>query len=283
MALYLIGDIQGCDSALDRLLQKIDFSASRDTLYVLGDLINRGPDNAGVLRRLMALGSSAHCLLGNHDLHLLAVSIGVRKANPQDTLQDVLQAPDAAILLHWLRHLPLAIAKDRLLMVHAGVVASWTLEQTLSLASEVENVLQSNDWQAFMPQMYGSLPNAWHPQLQGADRLRVIVNALTRMRFCDAQGHMNFQIKESAETAPAGFMPWFDVPHRQTAHDLVAFGHWSTLRPTARHDIICLDTGCVWGGCLSALQLPHTQIRDFAQGELIRVQCEQAQSPTASA
>lgn len=281
MSLYLIGDIQGCDSALNALLNQIDFSPSRDTLFVLGDLTNRGPDNVGVIRRLMRLGASAQCVLGNHDLHLLAVSLGVRQANPQDTLTDVLQAPDASQLLHWLRQQPLALAHERLLMVHAGVLASWTKQDTLRYAQEVQDVLRSDDWASWMPQMYGSLPNAWHDDLQGADRLRVIVNALTRMRFCDAQGSMNFHIKESAATAPEGWMPWFEVPHRRTEGKLIAFGHWSTLQPLERHDVICLDEGCVWGGCLSALRLRHGRIQDFSQGEIIRVKCEAALTPLA--
>jgi bis(5'-nucleosyl)-tetraphosphatase (symmetrical) len=279
MSLYLIGDIQGCHSALTRLLDTLDFSPSRDTLYVLGDLTNRGPDNVGVLRRLMALEHSAQCLLGNHDLHLLAVSIGVRAANAQDTIGDVLSAPDAPALLDWLRHLPLSMSHERVLMVHAGVLASWSKAQTLALAQEVHHVLRSPEWTSFMPQMYGSLPNAWHDDLQGADRLRVIVNALTRMRFCDAQGAMNFHIKDSAQTAPEGFLPWFEVPQRRTQGELIAFGHWSTLKPLNRHDVVCLDDGCVWGGCLSALKLPHARIADFSEGEMISVRCEPALTP----
>lgn len=279
MSLYLIGDVQGCDAALGRLLQKIDFSPSRDTLYVLGDLINRGRDNVATLRRLMALDGSAHCLLGNHDLHALAVSQGVRKANPQDTLHDVLQAPDREDLLFWLRHQSLAIRSGRLLMVHAGVLPQWDAAQTLLLAHEVESVLRSPDWAAFMPQMYGGLPNRWDDEVAGADRLRIIVNALTRLRFCDAQGAMDFSVKESADRAPEGLMPWFEVPHRNTHDVLIAFGHWSTLKSTHRNDVVCLDDGCIWGGCLSALKLPHTQISDFSQAQRISVACEQAQDP----
>ena len=281
MALYLIGDVQGCDTALERLLQKIDFSTSRDTLYVLGDLINRGPDNVATLRRLMALAGSAHCLLGNHDLHALAVSRGVRKANSQDTLQDVLQAPDRDALLFWLRQQSMALQTGRLLMVHAGVLPQWSASQTLQLAQEVMSVLRSPDWAAFMPQMYGGLPNVWQDDLQGADRLRVIVNALTRLRFCDAQGAMDFSVKESADNAPQGLIPWFDVPHRRTSDVLIAFGHWSTLSATQRNDVVCMDDGCVWGGCLSALRLPHANIANFSQAERISVACEQTQNPLA--
>ena len=273
MALYLIGDVQGCNEALERLLTHIAFSPSRDTLYMLGDLVNRGPDNAGVLRRLMALGSSAQCLLGNHDLHLLAVSRGVRKANQQDTTQDILTAPDSKALLHWLRHQHMAIQVGDVLMVHAGVLPQWSAQQTLALAGEVETVLRSDHWVQFMPQMYGGLPNVWRDDLAGADRLRVIVNALTRLRFCDALGAMDFSVKESADKAPSHLMPWFDVPGRLTAQVRVAFGHWSTLHKSDRPDVVCLDDGCVWGGCLSAVKLEGSHWQRFS------VKCLQAMPP----
>ncbi len=274
MALYLIGDVQGCDQALGRLLTHIAFSPSRDTLYMLGDLVNRGPYNAAVLRRLRALGSSAQCLLGNHDLHLLAVSRGVRQANKQDTTQDILNAPDSEALLHWLRHQHMAMQVGNVLMVHAGVLPQWTAQQTLALAGEVQAVLRSDNWVQFMPQMYGGLPNVWRDDLAGADRLRVIVNALTRLRFCDAQGAMDFSVKESADKAPAHLMPWFDVPGRLTAEVRVAFGHWSTLRKPHRPDVVCLDDGWVWGGCLSAVKL------DAPTWERFSVTCPQSMRPS---
>jgi bis(5'-nucleosyl)-tetraphosphatase (symmetrical) len=255
MSLYLIGDVQGCDEALERLLTHIAFSPSRDTLYLLGDLVNRGPDNTAVLRRLMGYGSSAKCLLGNHDLHLLAVSRGARKPNKQDTIQDILTAPDSRDLLHWLLHQHMAMQVGNVLMVHAGVLPQWTAQKTIALAGEVEAVLRSDDCTHFIPQMYGGMPNLWSDDLEGADRLRVIVNALTRLRFCDAQGAMDFSLKESAEKAPAHLMPWFDVPGRLTADVRIAFGHWSTVQIADRPDVVCLDDGCVWGGYLSAAKL----------------------------
>lgn len=276
MALYLIGDLQGCDEALGRLLKKIDFSASRDTLVLLGDLVNRGSESLAVLRRLMALEGSAHCLLGNHDLHLLAVAQGVRKPHRSDTLDGILQAPDRARLLDWLRMRPLALHLQGWLMVHAGVLPQWDVAQTLSFAGEVETILRSSDWGDFMPQLYGSQPNAWHPDLIGADRLRVIVNALTRLRFCSVDGVMEFETKSSAAAAaPKGFMPWFDVPARRTADTPIAFGHWSTLRGAAqRQGVWALDTGCVWGGCLTAARIIAN-----GEAELIRVSCPQRQKP----
>jgi bis(5'-nucleosyl)-tetraphosphatase (symmetrical) len=274
MAVYCVGDVQGCDAPLGRLLAEIDFSPSRDTLFVLGDLVNRGPASAQVLRRLMALGPAARCVLGNHDLHLLAVAAGAGRLKPLDTLDELLQAPDREAMLDWLRQQPLAIWQHDVLMVHAGVLPSWTVEYTLALAAEVEAVLRGPDLSDFLHHMYGNTPAAWRDDLTGNDRLRVVVNALTRLRFCSAEGVMEFASKEGADSAPAGYMPWFDVPGRQTAHVTVAFGHWSTLGKLQRQDVWALDTGCVWGGCLSALRLSNT-----GKPEIIQVRCEQAQRP----
>lgn len=280
MALYLIGDVQGCDEALQRLLDTLDFSPSRDTLYLLGDLVNRGPDSLGVLRRLMRYGSAAQCLLGNHDLNLLAVAHGVRNLHPKDTLDAILSAPDAAAVLHWLRHQHLALALERdngpVLMVHAGVLPQWTVAQTLALAGEVQAVLQSDQAGELLRHMYGNTPAAWDDALTGLDRWRVIVNALTRLRFCSAQGVMEFATKEGAAAAPAGYMPWFDVPGRKTADATVAFGHWSTLGWLGRSDVWSLDTGCVWGGCLSALPLA---LRGPQSLQPVQVGCAAAQQP----
>ncbi len=274
MAVYCVGDVQGCDAPLGRLLAEIDFSPSRDTLFVLGDLVNRGPASAQVLRRLMALGNAVQCVLGNHDLHLLAVAAGASRTKPLDTLDHLLQAPDRPALLDWLRHQRLAIWQHDVLMVHAGVLPSWNVAQTLALAAEVETVLRGPDLSHFLQQMYGNTPDAWNDALSGADRLRAVVNALTRLRFCTADGVMEFASKEGAGSAPPGFMPWFDVPGRQTANVTVAFGHWSTLGKLQRQDVWALDTGCVWGGCLSAAKLKAVGLPEW-----IQVKCEQAQRP----
>ena len=275
MAHYLIGDVQGCDEPLARLLDTVDFSPSRDTLYLLGDLVNRGPASLAVLRRLMALEGAAHCLLGNHDLHLLAVAHGVRKPHRSDTLDGILQAPDREALLHWLRHRPMALQTQGWLLVHAGVLPGWDAAQTLALAHEFETELRSADWGVLMHNLYGNTPDHWRDDLHGYDRLRVIVNALTRLRFCSADGVMEFTTKDSADAAPEGFMPWFEVPGRRTAGTPVAFGHWSTLQTTGRVDTLALDTGCVWGGCLTAAKL------GVAPGtfERVSVPCPQAQKP----
>lgn len=275
MALYLIGDVQGCNEPLDRLLHTLDFSPSRDTLYLLGDLVNRGPDSLGVLRRMVALGGAAHCLLGNHDLHLLATAHGVRKPHRSDTMGDILRATDRGALLDWLRQRPLAIQAHGWLMVHAGVLPSWDAAQTMALAGEVEAVLRGPNWVDFLHGMYGDQPDRWRSELQGADRLRVIVNALTRLRFCSAQGQMEFVTKNAAAAAPMGFMAWFDVPERRTAGTQVAFGHWSTLKQVPRADVLPLDTGCVWGGCLTAARL----LDAHGTVERIHVACPQAQAP----
>lgn len=275
MAYYLIGDVQGCNDALGRLLSLLDYSASRDTLYLLGDLVNRGPDSGGVLRRLMALDGAARCVLGNHDLHLLAVAQGVRPTRADDTLDEVLGAPDSAALVTWLRQQPLALFEHDCLMVHAGVLPQWSVNRTLRLAAEVETELRGPDCREFLRDMYGSQPTRWSKDLLGADRTRVIVNALTRMRFCSAEGEMEFRVKEGATAAPVGYMPWFDVPGRKTAQVSVAFGHWSTLGLVQRERLLGLDTGCVWGGCLSAVEL-HA---DGRFGQPVQLKCPQAQVP----
>ena len=282
MSMYCIGDLQGCLSPFQRLLETIDFSPSRDTLFLLGDLVNRGPDSLGVLRQLTQLGDAAQCLLGNHDLHLLALWQGVRKPGRHDTVQAVLQAPDGAALLDWLRHRPMAIQQHGWLMVHAGVLPQWSVAQTMALAAEVEQALRSTRLKAFLTDMYGNTPDRWHDGLQGADRLRVIVNALTRLRFCTPQGVMDFSSTESAANAPAGFMPWFEVPARASRQVPVAFGHWSTLSLGTgtgsiglRSNTLPLDTGCVWGGCLTAAKLGETA----GTFELLQVPCAQALKP----
>ena len=281
MSLYLIGDLQGCDAPFKRLLDKIDFSPSTDTLYLLGDLVNRGPDSLDVLRRLSALGSAAQCLLGNHDLHALAVRLGVRKTKRNDTLQALMTAGDSERLFDWLRHRPMALHAHGWLMVHAGVLPQWTTVQTLALAAEVESVLRGPSIKSVLASMYGNTPAAWHDQLAGPDRLRAIINALTRLRFCTADGLMDFTSNDSADNPPAGFLPWFETPGRATQNQPIAFGHWSTLVPgnqrttQMRSNTLPLDTGCVWGGCLTAARLSETA----GEFELIQVDCEQAQKP----
>ena len=271
--IYLMGDLQGCCQALERMLQTIDFSPSRDHLFVLGDLVNRGPDSLGVLRRLRGLDNAATCLLGNHDLHLLAVAHGVRKMHRSDTLAPILDAPDREEWLYWLRQQRLAVQAHGWLMVHAGVVPQWDAAQTVVLAGEVEAMLRSPEVGEFLTLMYGNEPARWDDSLQGVDRWRCVVNSLTRLRFCAADGTMEFATKEGAGGAPEGYMPWFEVPGRRTQGTPVAFGHWSTLGLINRDDLLALDTGCLWGGHLTAARV------DGATRELIQIACPQAQKP----
>lgn len=274
--IYLMGDLQGCCDAFERLLAEIGFSPSRDQLYLLGDLINRGPASLRTLERIASFDGAAQAVLGNHDLHLLAVACGGRKAGKRDTLTPILEAPRRDHWLHWLRHQHMALHAHGWLMVHAGVLPQWSLGDALSLAGEVEALLRGPDLVNFLHQMYANEPARWDARLKGADRARLIINALTRLRFCGADGTMDFDVKESADAAPPGLMPWFDVPGRRTAEVPIAFGHWSTLGTLERTHLLPLDTGCVWGGSLTAARIDP---KNHLQRELISVRCEQAQSP----
>lgn len=271
MTLFVVGDLQGCAGQLDTLTERV-LSIEPDAHFIfVGDLVNRGPDSLGCLRRLRAMGTRAQFVLGNHDLHLLAVAHGIRPASPSDTLESLLAAPDKDELLDWLRQQPLALMAEGHLIVHAGVLPQWTAQQTLALANEVSTVLCSDHWLDFLRAMYGNQPLRWQDTLQGNDRLRCIVNALTRLRYCTADGEMEFQSKEGPGLTPAGYMPWFEVPNRRSQETTIVFGHWSTLGLVLQPNVIGLDTGCVWGGKLSALRL-----RDRT---LVQVDCPQHQKP----
>lgn len=270
---YLLGDLQGCCDALLRLLQKIDFSPSRDQLYALGDLVNRGPQSLATLETLASLGGSAQCLLGNHDLHLLAVAHGIRPTHHSDTLNDILHSTQRDHWLHWLTQQRLAIHAHGWLMVHAGVPPAWDLATTLQLAGEVEQQLQSPQRQDFLTVMYGNEPARWSDQLTGPDRLRFTINALTRMRFVQADGTLDLKSKEGAGSVPAGCTAWFDAPGRASQGQPIAFGHWSTLGLVNRPDLLALDTGCVWGGQLTAVRI------DGGRREVTQVDCPQAKQP----
>jgi bis(5'-nucleosyl)-tetraphosphatase (symmetrical) len=270
---YLIGDVQGCCDALERLLAEIGFSPSRDRLAVVGDLVNRGPDSLGTLKRLRGLGDAAVCLLGNHDLHLLAVAHGLRKPRKDDTLGDVLASKKRDEWLDWLRHRRMAHQFDGWLLVHAGVAPQWNAGQTLALAAEIEAVLRGPQLPELLRQMYGNEPAQWSDALQGPERWRFVVNVLTRMRFCTPDGRLELKTKEGAGAAPPGCAPWFDAPGRRTAGTPIAFGHWSTLGRIDRPELLALDTGCVWGGRLSAVRV------DGGRREWVQVRCAQAQAP----
>jgi bis(5'-nucleosyl)-tetraphosphatase (symmetrical) len=260
MATYAIGDVQGCYAELEQLLGEIGFSAARDRLWLVGDLVNRGPRSAEVLRYVKALGERAVVVQGNHDLHLLAYAHGHARARPDDTFDEILTAPDQAQLLEWLRHRPLLHAEGEYVMVHAGLQPSWTVAQARALAAEVETALHGSHYMDFFAALYGSKPDAWHDDLQGMNRLRVIVNAMTRMRFCSADGVMDFRAKGALDQAPPGFMPWFEVPGRKTRGVPIICGHWSALGLFIRPDLLALDAGCVWGGALSAIRLEDRRV-----------------------
>jgi bis(5'-nucleosyl)-tetraphosphatase (symmetrical) len=251
VATYAIGDVQGCYDELARLLEKIGFDASRDRLWFVGDLVNRGPKSLEVLRFARSLGDAVVAVLGNHDLHLLAVAEG-QKSKHADTFQDVLGAPDRDALLAWLRARPVMHAEGRYALVHAGLLPQWTVEKSLALAKEVAAVLSSGDFSEFFRNMYGGTPERWSDSLAGWERLRVIVNAMTRMRFCTPGGAMDFHVK--GEDAPAGFVPWFETRPASEEAVLVC-GHWSALGLKLTPRLAALDSGCVWGGSLSALRL----------------------------
>ncbi len=256
--LWAIGDVQGCDGSLRELLAQLPSSAR---LVFVGDLVNRGPRSLEALRRVRSLGDRAVALLGNHDLHLLAAAAGIRPRHDDDTLDEILAAPDREELIDWLRTRPLAYREGGALFVHAGVLPPWTVEKTLALAAEVEARLRAPDYRTFLATMYGNQPARWDDRLAGADRARCVINALTRLRFVAADGTMDLKIKEGAAAAPPGFSPWFDHPARATRGTPVVFGHWSTLGLMLRDDAVCLDTGCVWGGALTALCWPSREVR----------------------
>jgi bis(5'-nucleosyl)-tetraphosphatase (symmetrical) len=260
MTIYAIGDVQGCWRELEHLLDELDYSPARDRLWFVGDLVNRGPDSAAVLRYVKQLGDHAVVVQGNHDLHLLALAAGYAKRRPDDTLEPILVAPDRDELLEWLRFRPLLHVENGFLMVHAGLLPAWTVGQAQELAAEVEAELRAKRYRLFLAELYGSKPNSWRDDLKGMDRLRVIVNAMTRLRFCTPEGVMDFSAKGGTEQAPAGYMPWFDVPTRRTRGVPIVCGHWSALGLCVRPDLLALDTGCVWGGSLTAIRLDDRRI-----------------------
>lgn len=261
MATYAIGDVQGCFDELQALLAEIRFG-ERDRLWFVGDLVNRGPKSLEVLRFVRALGSRALAVLGNHDLHLVTQHEGFERARADDTFHDVLAAPDRRQLVDWLRARPLLHAAEGYVMVHAGLLPQWSIAQALELAREVERALVAPGYRDFLANMYGSEPAGWRDSLTGWERLRVIVNAMTRMRFCTREGRMEFRAK--AAKPPPGYQPWFAL---RPAHEPpVICGHWSALGLKLTSQLAALDSGCVWGGRLTALRLDDRSIHQVACG-----------------
>jgi bis(5'-nucleosyl)-tetraphosphatase (symmetrical) len=255
VASYAIGDIQGCYHAFQALLERISFDQKSDRLWLVGDLVNRGNGSLEVLRWCYAHQDSLTVVLGNHDLHALVVAEGIVAAHKGDTLDALLAAHDSDVLLNWLRLQRLMYQEGNHLMVHAGLLPQWTAEQALGYAAEVESVLHGENYLNFLEHMYGNLPDHWHDDLVGLDRLRVITNAATRLRICSTAGQMEFKFKGELQDIPAGYMPWFDVPERATKDTQVIFGHWSALGLQQRENIYALDTGCLWGGKLTAMNI----------------------------
>ena len=255
MAIYAIGDIQGCFEPLQRLLEKIAFNPAHDRLWFTGDLVNRGPQSLETLRFVIGLGTAAITVLGNHDLHLLAVAYQGASLKKKDTLAPILDAPDRLNLLEWLRHRPLLHFDDPFTLIHAGLPPQWDFELAHRYAVEVESVLRGPDAVLFFEKMYGNSPQRWSDQLTGWPRLRFITNAFTRMRFCDRRGTLDMENKGPPGTQPEHLMPWFEVPGRKSSTMRIIFGHWSTLGFRTDNGIYSLDTGCLWGGELTALRL----------------------------
>ncbi len=259
MSTYVVGDIQGCHAALEELLVALNFDRSRDRLWITGDLVNRGEDSLAVLRWCMAHDDCVTAVLGNHDLHLLAVAEGFVQPHRKDTLNMILAAPDRDNLLNWLRQRPMLHREGRWMMLHAGLAPEWSATQAEQLAHELESVLRGPDWRSFLARMYGNEPRRWSPDLRGQERLRFIANSLTRTRYLHPDGSLEFQHKLGLETVPADLTPWFDFPGRASTDVRILFGHWSTLGLLVRQDVIALDTGCLWGGALTAFRLDDEQ------------------------
>lgn len=260
MATYAVGDIQGCFHELEKMLALVEFDSKYDKLWLVGDLVNRGADSLSVLRLIKSMGDAAITVLGNHDLHLLAVAAGVADLHHSDTLDEILAAPDRGEILTWLRNQRMIHVQDNCVLLHAGLLPEWSVPQAQQLACEVEQALRGADYVTFLQKMYGNTPHQWDDSLTGYARLRVITNTLTRMRICTEQGEMQFTFKGEVGDVPDGYLPWFDVPHRASAGAVVVFGHWSALGLITKSNLIALDTGCLWGGALTAIRLDDRRL-----------------------
>ena len=260
MPTYAIGDIQGCLQPFRQLLDVVNFNPRRDRLWLVGDLVNRGPDSLETLRFVHNLGDAAITVLGNHDLHLLTVAAGFGRHHKSDTLDDILSAPDRRELLDWLRSRKLFHSEGEYAMVHAGLLPQWSIDRAIELAAEVEQALRGPQHMELVRHMYGGQPDCWEDTLKGWDRLRVIINAMTRMRVCTVDGRMEFHHKGKPENLPAGYLPWFDVPNRRSAHATLIFGHWSALGLRIEPKLLAIDGGCLWGRQLCAVRLEDRSV-----------------------
>lgn len=256
MATYIVGDIQGCLTPLLCLLEKVQFNPDQDRLWSVGDIVNRGPNSLGTVRFLMSLGKSFQMVLGNHDLHLLAIAFGVKTPKKGDTLDEILQAPDREAIIEWLRQQPLLFQEGNNVVVHAGIPPIWSIEEAASYSQEVESALRGNNPSEFLREMYGNEPTLWSESLTDMTRLRVITNYLTRMRVCTPKGALDLHYKGNLENSPEGFHAWFDLPHTPNNSKHIFFGHWAALQAGEYGSFFhALDSGCVWGEHLTLLQL----------------------------
>lgn len=282
MACYLIGDLQGCCQPFLDLLDRISFSPSRDHLILLGDMVNRGPQSLQTLNIIMQLDNAVTCLLGNHDMHLIGVAYGARQQSRHDTLSEILNSPNRWRYIDWLRQQHLALYQHGWLMVHAGVVPQWDIEQTLACALEVEEALRSPDIGRLINELFGNTPDQWSNSLKGSKRLRFILNTLTRTRFCSASGRLDFKLRNITKSPTPDLMPWFEVPGRRTADTPIAFGHWSVMGLVQRPNLLGLDTGCLWGGQLTAACIDDSKsatIPDAESTPILQVTCPLALDP----
>jgi bis(5'-nucleosyl)-tetraphosphatase (symmetrical) len=267
MATFAIGDLQGCYRQFEQLLDLISFDRAQDRLWLVGDIVNRGSDSLEILRFVKGLTGAVTVVLGNHDLHLLMVAEGCASLSPNDTIQDILSAPDREELLDWLRQQKLLHVDGNYAMVHAGLLPSWSIAQASELAKAAEAAIQGEEFHEFCLHMYGDHPDHWDEALSGYTRLRVIINAMTRMRICTPDGKMYFKFKGVVEDIPDGYLPWFETPHRASREATIIFGHWSALGLQLRNNLIALDTGCLWGGTLTAIRLDDRKVFQVSCGE----------------
>ncbi|MCG5498887.1 symmetrical bis(5'-nucleosyl)-tetraphosphatase [Ectothiorhodospira variabilis] len=275
MALYAVGDLQGCLDPLKRLLDRVDFDPAQDRLWLVGDLVNRGPESLACLRFVRNLGDAAVSVLGNHDLHLLAIHAGLHKPRRKDTVQSILDSPDREELMEWLRHRPV-LHHDASLgwtMVHAGLPPQWDLETALACADELHQVLRGPEHTRLLQRMYGDQPDRWDPALTGWSRLRFITNSFTRMRYCTRDGRLDMDYKGAPGKQPAHLVPWHAVEGRLTRDHRLVVGHWSTLGYRFEHNVLSLDTGCIWGGKMTLARL------DTPEPEVSQLRCPTHQPP----
>jgi bis(5'-nucleosyl)-tetraphosphatase (symmetrical) len=267
MATFAIGDLQGCYRQFEQLLDLIGFDRAHDRLWLVGDIVNRGPESLEILRFVKGLTDAVTMVLGNHDLHLLMVAEGCASLSRNDTIQDILSAPDREELLHWLRQQKLLHVDGNYALVHAGLLPSWSITQASELATAVEAVIRGEEFHEFCSHMYGDQPDHWNDGLSGYARLRVIINAMTRMRVCTPDGKMDFKFKGMVKDIPDGYLPWFETPNRASREATIIFGHWSALGLQLRNNLIALDTGCLWGGTLTAIRLDDRTVFQVSCGE----------------